>query len=102
MKSDIVTSVGLRLAELRAERGFTLQEVADRSDLSKSRVWEIEQGRAKNPTLETVMRLADTLGVSLDYLTGVASGEVNLHPEALRIACEIDAVLRKAERPESN
>lgn len=102
MKSDIVKSVGLRLTDLRAQRGLTLQAVADRAGLSKAHVWSLEQGRAKNPTLETVMCLAGALGVSLDYLTGVASGEVNLHPEALRIACEIDALLRTAERPESN
>lgn len=91
---DTVKSIAARLAVLRSERDLTLQDVADRAGLSKSHVWELEQGRAKNPTLDTVLRLSTALGVSLDYLTGIASADVALHPEAMRIACEIDALLR--------
>lgn len=91
---DTVRLIAARLTALRAERELTLQEVADRAGLSKSHVWELEQGRARNPTLDTVLKLSTALGVSLDFLTGIASADVALHPEAMRIACEVDALLR--------
>lgn len=102
MHTEIAETIGIRLTALREARDLTLQDVANRAGLSKTRVWEIEQGRAKNPTIDTAIRLAKALGVSLDDLTGIASSDVQLHPEALRIACEIDALLRTAGRPESN
>jgi hypothetical protein len=39
--------------------------------------------------------LARAFGVSLDYMTGLSDNAPTLHPEALRIACEIDTLLRK-------
>lgn len=38
--------------------------------------------------------IARALGVSLDYLAGLSAAQPDLHPEALRIACEVDALLR--------
>ncbi|AEI71141.1 hypothetical protein [EBPR siphovirus 5] len=93
--NDIAKTIGNRLAELRAERGLTLQDVADRTGLSKTHVWELEAGRTRNPSIDTAVRLARALGVSLDYLTGIDSAAPTLHPEAMRIACEVDALLRK-------
>lgn len=86
--------IGKRAAELRALRGLSLQKVADRAGLTKSWLWEIEQGRQKNPTINSAIALARALGVSLDYLTGLSPSQPDLHPEALRIAVEIDAILR--------
>lgn len=94
--SDIATIISVRMADLRARRKLSLQEVADRAGLSKSHVWEMENGRSRNPTIDTAVRLAAALGVSLDYLTGRTNAEPCLHPEALRIACEVDALLRRA------
>lgn len=76
----------------------SLQEVASRAGITKSHVWELEQGRAKNPTIETAVNVATALGVSLDYLTGLSTSEPLLHPEALRITCEVDALLKAAGR----
>jgi hypothetical protein len=36
--------------------------------------------------------------VSIDYLIGVGTETPDLHPEALRIACEIDVLLRKESK----
>lgn len=85
------------MRELRAARGLSLQAVADRAGITKSHVWDLEQGGARNPTIGTAVGIATALGVSLDYLTGLTSAEPCLHPEALRIACEVDALLRRAD-----
>lgn len=94
MTRALVNAMSCRMSELRAGRGMSLQDVADRAGLSKSHIWEIEQGRATNPTIGTAVAIAAALGVSLDYLTGLSSAQPALHPEAMRIACEIDVLLR--------
>ena len=86
--------IAIRMAETRALRKLSLREVADRAGISKSHIWELEQGRSPNPTIATAVALCRALGVSLDYLTGLSSTLPDLHPEALRIACDIDALLR--------
>lgn len=99
------TSVGLtiaaKLGETRKQRRLSLQDVADRARLSKSHIWEIEQGRSINPTISAAIAIASALGVSLDYLCGLSTTLPNLHPEALRIACEVDALIRKTDVSES-
>lgn len=94
------TAIGLtisrRIGELRALHKMSLQELADRVGTSKSYLWELEQGRSRNPTIEMTVAIAGSLGVSLDYLTGLSAAMPSIHPEALRIACEVDALLRRA------
>jgi transcriptional regulator with XRE-family HTH domain len=91
----VARTIAKRCVLLREQRGLSLQAVAERADLSKSHIWELEQGRARNPTVDTAVRLARAFGVSLDYMTGLSDDAPTLHPEALRIACEIDVLLRR-------
>lgn len=90
----IVATIASRMREIREARGLSLQDVAERAGIAKSHVWQIEQGRSANPTIATTVGIARALGVSLDYLAGLSSARPDLHPEALRIACEVDALLR--------
>lgn len=96
---DITAAIAKTLSTIRRQRGFTLQEVADRSGMAKSQIWELENARGKNPSIKTAISLAQALGISLDRLTGLSTAEIDLHPEALRIACEVDALLRRASSP---
>lgn len=86
--------MGPRVKELRKLRGLSLQQVSDRAGMTKSWLWEIEQGRQTNPTINSAVALSRALGVSLDYLTGLSTTMPDLHPEAMRIAVEIDALIR--------
>jgi len=86
--------MGDRVNRLRMEHQLTLQALSDRCGLTKSWIWEIEQGRQKNPTINSAVALARALGVSLDYLTGLSTTRPDLHPEALRIAIEVDNIIR--------
>lgn len=100
--SDVVVTerrdIGLYIARqtkgLREARGLTLRELADRVGTSKSYIWEIEGGNIKKPTIEMALALSRALGVSFDELTGISTAQLALHPEAMRIACEVDALLR--------
>ena len=55
---------------LRLARGESLQDVATAVGVSKAHIWELEKGRADNPSMGLVTRLADHFGVSVAYLVG--------------------------------
>lgn len=59
-----------RLKELRKERGWSQQKLAEKTRLSFNAITKIEQGLAKYPTLKTLLKLADAFEISLDELTG--------------------------------
>lgn len=64
--------IGERLFSLRQKTGESLQDVANKVEVSKAHVWELEKGRSRNPSFELVRKLANHYGVSIDVLTGDA------------------------------
>jgi transcriptional regulator with XRE-family HTH domain len=62
--------LGDRITRLRLAKGESLQQVADAVGVSKTHVWELEKGRADNPSMALVARLADHLGTSVAFLVG--------------------------------
>ncbi len=64
---DRQTPLGRRVYELREEKGWTLEKLAEKSGLCPATVCHIERG-TREPSLLTAMCLADALGCSLDYL----------------------------------
>lgn len=58
----------------REKQDLSLQEVADRAGITKSHMWELEQGNAVNPTVRTVYGLAKALGVPF---VSMAAGALN-------------------------
>jgi transcriptional regulator with XRE-family HTH domain len=64
---EVAGSLAANLRRLRASRGLTLDAVAERAEVSKNTVIQVEQGRA-NPSIATLCRLADALGVGVASL----------------------------------
>lgn len=62
------------IASERAKIDLSLQEVADRAGITKSHMWELENGRSVNPTIATVNGLARALGIPFVEL---AAGALN-------------------------
>ena len=58
---------GLKLKQLRSQRGYSLKELSERSQLSPSYLNEIEKGK-KYPKSDKILLLAEALGVSYDDL----------------------------------
>ena len=56
--------IGERLAFFRAGKGYSVNKLANLSGVSQSYLREIELGN-KNPTVEFLTVLCDTLGISL-------------------------------------
>jgi transcriptional regulator with XRE-family HTH domain len=69
--------ISASLKEMRAEKGQSLQEVADAIGASKAHVWEIENGRSRNPSINLLQRLADHFGISVSTLIGEDSPSVD-------------------------
>ncbi|MFE1319229.1 XRE family transcriptional regulator [Kitasatospora phosalacinea] len=86
--ADLVTQALARnLKRLRLDRGHTLDALAARSGVSRGMVVQIEQART-NPSIGTVVRLADALGVSIARLLDYdAASEVKVVPaeDAVRL-----------------
>lgn len=59
--------MGQRVAQLREKRGWTQRELAESAGMSVTFLSEIENGK-RNVSSEMLLRLADALNASLDYL----------------------------------
>ena len=56
-------SLGERINQHRKAMRLSLDDLAKRAGITKSHLWEMEQGRAINPTIGTVSAVASALGV---------------------------------------
>jgi transcriptional regulator with XRE-family HTH domain len=61
--------LGERVRELRRGRGLTLEELAERSGVSRAMISKVERGE-KNPTLVVVAKVAEGLETTLSELLG--------------------------------
>ncbi|MCH9682671.1 MAG: helix-turn-helix domain-containing protein [Deltaproteobacteria bacterium] len=62
---QILAEFGQQLRHAREARGLSRQRLAERCGLSAATIKKLEAGGAFHPRLETMVRLADGLGVSL-------------------------------------
>jgi transcriptional regulator with XRE-family HTH domain len=90
------SALGARIKLLREMRGMTLQAVADAADLTKSHVWELEQGRSINPTVNAIWGLSSALCVSPAMMLGLDDKLPPIDPVALKIAGIVDRELKRA------
>jgi transcriptional regulator with XRE-family HTH domain len=58
------------IKKLRREKKFSQEKLARLADISYNTVVKIEAGKADNPTFETLSKLADAFGTSIDELVG--------------------------------
>jgi hypothetical protein len=64
---DLRLILGVKLKQLRHERGYTLKDFAEKTNLSLSYLSEIEKGK-KYPKPEKIIELARALNISFDEL----------------------------------
>ncbi len=62
------SKIAYNFRKLRAQKGYSLEKVAHLADLSLNTVICIESGVNKNPTIETLTKLARALEVNVDDL----------------------------------
>jgi len=59
---DIEQTVGKKIGELRAQKGWSQEEFAHRAGLNRTHLYRLERG-IQSMTLTTLKTIADTLGV---------------------------------------
>lgn len=59
-----------KIKELRGRTGWSQQRLAEKAGLSYNAITKIEQGAAKRPTIQTMIKIADAFEISLDELVG--------------------------------
>ncbi len=57
--------LGKRIRELREARELTLSALATKTGITKPYLWRIERGDKTHPSLATLTKIADALGVSV-------------------------------------
>lgn len=70
----IARTIGRRVRAGRAEHGWTLDQLAGRSGVSRRMLVNIEQG-STNPSIATLLRIADALGIGLPVLVDTAGDD---------------------------
>ena len=78
--------LGQRVKELRLERGWTQQELADKLETSNMNIANIESGRVKNP--RNLSELAEILKSTPNYLLGGESDILELDSEIHLLATD--------------
>jgi len=74
LAQGFLAEVGSRIRAVRADRSLTVQQLADRSQISRRLLTQIELGQA-NPSLVTITRIARQLGVDFTDLLGAPPAE---------------------------
>lgn len=67
---------GERLLQVRKKRKVSQDDLAKRLGVHAPVIGRYERGEVK-PSIETAARMAEALGVSLDYLTGLSDQELD-------------------------
>jgi len=62
------TTLGTKIKELREEKGYTLEKLAELTGSSKSYIWELENKAPPRPSAEKISKIAEKLGVTIEYL----------------------------------
>ena len=62
-KRDVLKAFGDRVREIRAQKGFSQEELARRAKIDRTYIGGIERGE-RNAGIKNVHRIADALGVA--------------------------------------
>ena len=95
--ASVVSQVGPRLRALRHARGWTLEELAERAQLSPSTLSRLESGK-RQATLELLIPITRQLGVRIDDLLP----DVDVDPRVRRAVIKRDGLVIVPLAPEGS
>ena len=90
--TDISAAIGKRIRTFRNAQGISLEELSFKADLNAAHLGQIERG-LRNPTIETLNRIATALDISFYELIGSVEEVPQKQPETNEIKRKIDAQL---------
>ena len=65
--------IGENIQRIRNKRGLTLSELAERANISKSYLSNIERNLNQNPSIQIIEKIASVLAVDFRMLIGIKS-----------------------------
>lgn len=68
MSKRIQSTIGENIKKLRQEQGISQDALSKKANSAFHTVAKIETGATPNPTIDTVKKISDALGISLDGL----------------------------------
>lgn len=89
-------ALGARLKELRVKKKESLQQVADAIGSSKAHIWELETGKNKNPSIDSLNKLAGHFNVTVSFLIGEDPKAADQDPEIVAMYRD----LKRLSRPD--
>jgi transcriptional regulator with XRE-family HTH domain len=81
--------IGERLRSTREQYGWSAMALAKQAGVVYETVYRTEKGTHSAPRLDVVIKLAQALGVSIDYLAGLTD---NPRPRSRRAQETVDSV----------
>ena len=94
------TMFRIRLKELREKAGYSQYSFAEKFGVSQSTVENWEAG-AREPNFDTMQRLADFFGVSVNYLLGRESKSIDTKKELAHTERTLSDVLKDYADPDT-
>jgi len=71
-----MTYLGEAIKTRRGQRNMSLQDVADKAGIAKNHVWDLEQGKSRNPSVQTLLGLSEALEMDACTLAGLAFADL--------------------------
>ena len=93
----MINKTGMRIRELRDEKGISQQELADMIGINRVAVSKWETGIA-SPTYQRIKKLSDIFNVSTDYLLCISDvkQEIKENNESSNFIVDVDDFLNHA------
>ena len=88
-------SLATTLKELRIKKNKSLQDVADAIGASKAHIWDLETARAKNPSVELLVKLANYFEVGVADLVEENPDGENEEPKLVAMYRELKKLTPK-------
>jgi len=63
-------NLGKRIKEFRSKLNISQDQLAKKADIPFSTLVKIEAGYTPNPSMETLIKIADAFGITIDELIG--------------------------------
>lgn len=102
---DTKEMIGSRIREIRTKKGMTQEALAEKMGINPKFISSIERGK-ENPTLNTIINLADSLGVPIGEVfsflelqdtskrpAGIRELVKNAEPEELKLILKVVSVV---------
>lgn len=77
--------IGVRIRQLREKKGWSLTDLAERSGVSRSYIFQLESGKSA-PTEEKILQLANAFGALPSELLGETVEDITISDSLQRFA----------------